>query len=390
MQASERDDYYMLRAIRLARQGLYTTSPNPRVGCVLVRDDEVVGEGFHRFAGEGHAEVNALAVAGEQAKGATAYVTLEPCSHTGRTGPCCEALVKAGVVRVVVAMQDPNPAVDGGGTHFLRAHNIAVVCGVQEATARALNPGFIKRMTSGLPLVTAKLAMSVDGRTAMQSGESQWITGPAARSQVQRLRARSCAIVTGVGSILHDDSSLTVRVSELSLDDAEQICRRQPLRVIMDSGLRTPVTAKILQQPGRTVIAYCRDDQERRAALVAAGAELIQLPCRDDRVDGRALLRWLASEQQCNEVLLEAGSQLAGNWLGQGLIDELQLFMAAKLLGSKARPLFSLPLDTMKEQVALDISDIRAVGNDWLISAKPQIIDEQCAVKAPSDEAESH
>ncbi|WP_237444204.1 bifunctional diaminohydroxyphosphoribosylaminopyrimidine deaminase/5-amino-6-(5-phosphoribosylamino)uracil reductase RibD [Sinobacterium norvegicum] len=368
-----RDQYYMAEAIALAKKGLMTTSPNPRVGCVLVKDDVVVGRGYHLRAGEGHAEVNALADAGVNAQGCTAYVTLEPCSHTGRTGPCCQALANAGVARVVVAMQDPNPQVGGSGLQYLRDQGIAVDVGVLEQQARALNPGFIRRMTHGLPLVTAKLASSVDGRTAMASGESQWITGPAARTQVQQLRARSCAIITGIGSILLDDSSLTLRRDELGLDAelSEQVVRRQPIRVVLDSRLRMPLSAKILRQTGRTIIAYHYADAERLEALSNAGAELVQLPLRDGHVDGLALLRWLAEQQQCNEVLLETGSQLAGGWLQQGLIDRLKIFMAPKLLGSQARPLFTLPLAAMSEQVELAIDDIRAVGDDWLISAAP-------------------
>ncbi len=370
---SKLDAGYMARAISLAKGGLYTTSPNPRVGCVIVRDGVIVGEGFHLRAGEGHAEVGALAMAADKACGATAYVTLEPCSHTGRTGPCCQALAEAGIARVVIAMQDPNPIVDGGGSQYLDARGIDVQCGVLEGEAKALNPGFIQRMTKGLPLVTAKLAMSVDGRTAMASGESQWITGPESRSLVQRLRARSCAVVSGVGSIIHDDSSLMVRAAELGLEHAEMIASRQPIRVVLDSGLRIPLSAKILHQQGRTIVAYCRDAENRADSLKAAGAELMKLPSgADGRVDSLALLRRLASDEHCNEVLLETGSELAGHWLKQGLINELRLFVAPKLLGSEARPLFSLPLTTMKQQQGLTIDDIRAVGDDWLISARPQ------------------
>jgi diaminohydroxyphosphoribosylaminopyrimidine deaminase/5-amino-6-(5-phosphoribosylamino)uracil reductase len=363
----------MAEAIALAKKGLLTTSPNPRVGCVLVRADVVVGRGYHLRAGEGHAEVNALLDAGDQARGCTAYVTLEPCSHTGKTGPCCQALAKAGVSRVVVGMEDPNPQVAGSGNQYLRDHGIAVDCGILESQAKQLNPGFIRRMTRGLPLVTAKLASSVDGRTAMASGESQWITGPAARTQVQQLRARSCAIVTGIGSILVDDSSLTVRREQLGLTASlsEQVLRRQPLRVVIDSRLQIPSTAKILVQPGRTIIAYHDAEPDKVMALTKAGAELLMLPLSGGHVDGLALLRWLADEQQCNEVLLEAGSQLAGGWLQCGLIDQLKIFIAPKLLGSGARPLFTLPLTTMSEQIELSIDDISAVGSDWLISATP-------------------
>jgi len=371
MSFSVADRQYMARAIQLARQGLYTTSPNPRVGCVLVKNGQIVGEGFHLRAGEGHAEVNALAVAAGQAQGATAYVTLEPCSHYGRTPPCAEALTNAGVSRVVAAMVDPNPQVAGRGMTMLAEAGIETASGLLETEARALNPGFIKRMEQGLPYLTLKAASSLDGRTAMQSGESQWITGPQARCQVQRLRARSCAVVTGVESILHDDSALTVREAELALDNAAEIVKRQPLRVVLDSQLRTPLTAKILTQPGRTLIVYCADPAARADELAQAGAELVQLPALAGRVDLPALLRYLADQQQCNEVLVETGATLAGAFIEQQLLDRLELFMAMKLLGSDARPLFDLPLTRMAQQVPMTLLDSRQVGQDLWLSFQP-------------------
>lgn len=371
MSFSVADRQYMARAIQLARQGLYTTSPNPRVGCVLVKNGQIVGEGFHLRAGEGHAEVNALAVAAGQAQGATAYVTLEPCSHYGRTPPCAEALTNAGVSRVVAAMVDPNPQVAGRGMAMLAEAGIETASGLLEAEARALNPGFIKRMEQGLPYLTLKAASSLDGRTAMQSGESQWITGPQARCQVQRLRARSCAVVTGVESILHDDSALTVREAELALDNAAEIAKRQPLRVVLDSQLRTPLTAKILTQPGRTLIVYCDAPASRVDALAQTGAELVQLPALAGRVDLPALLRYLADQQQCNEVLVETGATLAGAFIEQQLLDRLELFMAMKLLGSDARPLFDLPLTRMAQQVPMTLLDSRQVGQDLWLSFQP-------------------
>lgn len=371
MSFSVADRQYMARAIQLARQGLYTTSPNPRVGCVLVKNGQIVGEGFHLRAGEGHAEVNALAVAAGQAQGATAYVTLEPCSHYGRTPPCAEALTNAGVSRVVAAMVDPNPQVAGRGMTMLAEAGIETASGLLETEARALNPGFIKRMEQGLPYLTLKAASSLDGRTAMQSGESQWITGPQARCQVQRLRARSCAVVTGVESILHDDSALTVREAELALDNAAEIAKRQPLRVVLDSQLRTPLTAKILTQPGRTLIVYCDAPACRVDALAQTGAELVQLPALAGRVDLPALLRYLADQQQCNEVLVETGATLAGAFIEQQLLDRLELFMAMKLLGSDARPLFDLPLTRMAQQVPMTLLDSRQVGQDLWLSFQP-------------------
>lgn len=367
---------YMALAIQLAWRGLYTCAPNPRVGCVLVKEGRVIGQGWHQKAGEGHAEVNALAdVAvtgqGAQLKGATAYVTLEPCSHFGRTPPCCDGLIKAEVAEVVIAMQDPNPLVAGEGIKRLRSAGIKVVCGVLEQEARALNPGFIKRMEQGFPLLRCKMAMSLDGRTAMASGESQWITGRAARQEVQRLRARSCAIVTGIDSILLDDSSLTVRAAELDLPDAELIAQRQPLRVVVDSNLRIPLSAKILKQPGHTLLVTANQNENSQAAIAHCGVDVLCLPGNDGRVDLEALMRYLA-KQQCNEVLLEAGSRLAGSALQAKLIDELRIYMAAVLMGSDARALFDLPIQTMADKIALKIQQIRAVGDDWCIEAEPR------------------
>lgn len=366
---------WMSRALVLARRGLYTAHPNPRVGCVLVRDGQCVGEGWHERAGEPHAEIHALAAAGEAARGATAYVTLEPCSHHGRTGPCCDALVAAGVARVVVAMQDPNPQVAGRGIARLEAAGIKVQVGVLEAQARALNAGFVSRMAQGRPFVRLKMAMSLDGRTAMRSGESQWITGPLARREVQRLRARSCAVVTGVESVIFDNSRLTVRAEQLDLPRGELIARRQPLRVVVDSRLRLPLAAACLSEPGRTLVATLKDSEpERRARLEAAGAETVALPAgADGRVDLAALLAHLAEREQVNEVLLETGATLAGAMLAAELVDEMQLFVAPILLGGEARPLFELPgLSRMAQQRPVDIRDIRALGKDWRITAVPQ------------------
>lgn len=362
------DRQYMARAIHLAAKGLYSTMPNPRVGCVLVKDGVVVGEGWHERAGEGHAEVNALAQAGEQAKGATAYVTLEPCSHTGKTGPCCEALSKAGVARVVYAMEDPNPQVSGRGLDFLEAAGVAVSGPVLETEAWALNPGFIKRMESGRPLVRCKMAMSLDGRTAMASGESKWVTGPAARADVQRLRAQSCAIITGIGSILHDDSSLTVREDELKLPNAGLAASIQPLRVVLDSKQQLRASAKVVQSPARSLVVSAQSEPDPE--LVAAGVEQLSLPDEEGRVDLVKLLAELG-RRQCNEVLVEAGSNLAGAFLRRGLLDEVVIYMAPKLMGSEAKPLFELPLQRMSAQLPLTITDMRAVGNDWRITARP-------------------
>lgn len=367
------DREYMAEALQLARRGLYTTAPNPRVGCVLVRDGNIIGRGWHERAGEPHAEINALRDAEKyfgNARGATAYVTLEPCSHHGRTPPCCEALVAAGIVRVVAAMTDPNPLVAGKGLDFLRAAGLEVAAGLLEAQARELNVGFVSRMERGRPWVRVKLATSLDGRTAMASGESQWLTGPAARSDVQRLRARSCAVISGVDTVLHDNAALSVRAAELHLSDADEIAKRQPLRVVLDSQLRLHPPARLFAQPGPLVIATLNDEQRRWEPLIEAGAQVLRLPARDGRIDLAALMAWLG-EQQCNEVMVEAGAVLAGAFWRAGLVDRLTIYMAPTLLGSNGRPLLELPLDKMREQQRLDIHEIRAVGNDWRIDASP-------------------
>ncbi|WP_415911769.1 bifunctional diaminohydroxyphosphoribosylaminopyrimidine deaminase/5-amino-6-(5-phosphoribosylamino)uracil reductase RibD [Neptuniibacter sp. QD37_11] len=366
------DREYMARAIQLAKEGLYTTQPNPRVGCVLVKQGSIVGEGFHYRAGEGHAEVNALRVAGEEAKGATAYVTLEPCSHYGRTPPCSEALINAGVTRVVAAMVDPNPQVAGRGMTMLREAGIEATSGLLEESARALNPGFIKRMETGLPFVRVKSAISLDGRTAMASGESKWITGPAARGDVQKLRAQSSVILTGIGSILQDDSALTVREAQLNLPNVADVVQKQPLRVVLDSSLQMPLTASILKQPGRTLIVTCSDDTIAQNKLKDAGAEVLVMPAENGRVALLPLLRWLASEEQCNDLLVETGSVLAGAFVEQKLADELHVYMAMKLLGSQAKPLFELPLTKMSEQVELQMLDSRMLGDDLKLILQPQ------------------
>jgi diaminohydroxyphosphoribosylaminopyrimidine deaminase/5-amino-6-(5-phosphoribosylamino)uracil reductase len=357
------DDYrYMARALTLAWRGLYHTDPNPRVGCVLVKDGIVVGEGWHQRAGEAHAEVIALDAAGEQARGATAYVTLEPCCHHGRTPPCTDALLNAGITRLVAAMSDPNPQVAGKGLAILREAGVIVECGVLEAEARALNPGFIQRMTQGRPFVRLKLAMSLDGRTALASGESQWLTGEAARQDVQRLRARASAILTGVSTVLADDPSLNVRLPEAT---------RQPLRVILDSGLRTPPTARTLRLPGSVLIFTAVADPAAQAPLWAAGTDIVVVPRTERGLNLRAVMAELA-HRECNEVHVECGPTLAGALLQAGLVDELVIYMAPLLLGDKARGLFQLPeLAKMQERWELEVLEMRAVGRDWRVRLKP-------------------
>lgn len=353
------DHEYMALALRLAERGLYTTTPNPRVGCVIVNNHRIIAQGWHECAGQPHAEAHALQQAGEHARGATAYVTLEPCSHFGRTPPCADALIRAGVVRVVAAMQDPNPKVAGQGLARLQAAGIATASGLMQAAAHELNIGFISRMERNRPWVRLKAAASLDGRTALQNGVSQWITSDAARTDVQRWRARACAILSGVGTVLHDDPQLNVRDLDIG---------RQPLRVIVDSQLRTPPTAKIAQ--AGTLIVCAGLDAARAQALQQAGAEIIALPGSDGKVDLQRLLQELAA-RGINELHVEAGATLNGALMQQGLVDELLLYMAPKLMGNPAHGLFDLPVLTgMDQAMTLDIRDITRVGPDIRIVAR--------------------
>ncbi|WP_428820213.1 bifunctional diaminohydroxyphosphoribosylaminopyrimidine deaminase/5-amino-6-(5-phosphoribosylamino)uracil reductase RibD [Microbulbifer sp. MCCC 1A16149] len=367
----------MARAIQLAERGMYTTMPNPRVGCVIADSaGNILGQGWHRRAGEGHAEVEALKDAGDKARGSIVYVTLEPCSHKGKTGPCADALIAAGVAKVVFGMQDPNPSVSGNGLQKLRDAGIEVEGPLLEESCRALNPGFIKRMTLGLPLVRSKSAMSIDGRTAMDSGESKWVTGPAARADVQNLRARSCAVITGVDTVRHDNPNMNVRPEEMALPDAEAAAaaEKQPLRVIVDSKLRTPAKAFILQGGAPTlVVTTDAADDERRARLEKTGAEVLALPAdKNGRVDLGELLKELA-RRECNEVLVESGATLSGEFMYQGHVDEIIVYLAPKILGSSARPLFELPIARMGSVLPITITDMRAVGHDWRITATTDI-----------------
>ncbi len=355
------DLVYMTRALALARRGLYTTDPNPRVGCVLVRAGEVVGEGWHSLAGGPHAEIEALKMAGDKALGADCYITLEPCCHHGRTPPCSEALVRAGVRRVVVAMIDPNPRVAGQGLAQLRAAGIETVCGILEEQARALNRGFCRRMQSGRPWVTAKLAASLDGRTATASGESRWITSSAARRDVHALRAASSAILTGIGTVLVDDPALTAR-----LDSGEEML--QPLRVVVDSRLRMPPAARMLGLPGRTLVATVAEDADRRAGLERAGAEVLVLQKdAEGRVDLAALLEALG-RREINEVLVEAGPRLNGALAEHRLVDEWVVYLAPSLLGDAGLGLFHLPgVRTLADRIELEFKEIRRIGPDLRI-----------------------
>ena len=360
---------YMAQAIKLARRGIYTTHPNPRVGCVLVKDGQVIAEGFTQPAGGPHAEAVALAKAGDAAKGAAAYVTLEPCSHTGRTPPCADALVRAGVSRVFIAMEDPNPCVSGSGIARLEAAGIEVVTGLLEQEARAINLGFISRMVNGMPFVRLKMATSLDGRTALASGESKWITGAEARRDVQFWRAQSDAILTGIGTVLADDPSLNVRLTAQELGIDGEV--RQPSRVILDTQLRCPTNAKLLSLPGKTLIYTQRYSSDTVYELEQAGAEVVVIENADStaRMSLKSVLRDLA-KREINEVHTEAGSLICGNLLDKGLVDELLLYMAPHLLGSDAMGAFHLPqLKNMKDRINLNIKDIRAIGEDWRIIA---------------------
>lgn len=353
------DYQWMSRALQLAERGLNTTDPNPRVGCVLVKNGQMVGEGWHQIAGGPHAEIHALAMAGAQARGATAYVSLEPCCHHGKTPPCTDALIAADVSRVVAAMQDPNPKVAGKGMQQLRAAGIAVEHGVLETPAAILNRGFIQRMRHARPWVRLKMAMSLDGRTALANGRSQWITSEAARLDVQQWRARSSAIMTGIGTVLADDPRLTVRL------DADHSPARQPLRVVLDSRLRIPAQAKILVQTGRSMIFTTITDPAHVARVQSESVAVMSLP----EMKLETILAELA-RQQINELWVEAGATLGGALLSAGLVDELVIYLAPKLLGDAARGLFHLPaFERIEDAVSLSITDLRAIGDDWRIIA---------------------
>lgn len=364
---SDFDHRCMTQALQLAEKGWYSTQPNPRVGCVIANDQHILGQGFHQQAGQAHAEINALhdAIAQQHhVRGATAYVTLEPCSHTGKTPPCADALIQAGIGRVVAAMTDPNPLVAGRGLQRLADAGIMVDSGLCQAQAELLNRGFIKRMTQKLPWVRVKMAMSLDGRTAMASGESQWITGEAARQDVQRWRAQADAILTGAGTVIQDNPSLNVR---LSADELAVPVVRQPLRVILDRRLRTPISSKIFQLAGETLLIT---ENSKLTQAQAYPSEVSSFP---QQTSLRTILHNLANEKSMNEVHVEAGATLAGAFLAEGLVDEVVLYIAPHLMGHQARGLFDLPMiQQMQERITVNIQDIRAVGDDWRMIFTPQ------------------
>jgi|TARA_B110000967_G_scaffold104573_1_gene107253 diaminohydroxyphosphoribosylaminopyrimidine deaminase/5-amino-6-(5-phosphoribosylamino)uracil reductase len=352
----------MARALLLAERGVFTTAPNPRVGCVIVKNEVIIAEGWHHRAGEAHAEVNALLQLNQrEANGADCYITLEPCSHDGRTPPCCDAIIKAGIKRVIIAMKDPNPMVAGRGIEKLKQVGIVVVLGVLEEQAEKLNQGFCQRMRMGRPYIRSKLAMSVDGKTAMASGESQWITSQDARQDVQKLRAQSSVILTGIGTVLTDDPSLSVRPGDW-YPQGELV--RQPLRVVIDSNLRIPLNAKILNSEAETLVVSIKPSDKK-------GVNVMVIQADRGHVDLKKLMNRLA-EREINDVMVEAGSKLNGALVQAGLVDELVIYMAPKLLGDSAQGLFHLPaLQKMSQNIALNITDIRAVGSDWRITASP-------------------
>lgn len=357
---SATDHGYMAQALRLAEKGLYGTSPNPRVGCVLVRDGKAVGSGWHKRAGEPHAEINALAVAGAAARGATAYLTLEPCSHHGRTPPCAEALIKAGVARLVAAMKDPNPLVSGRGCALMEEAGITVQTGLMEAEARELNIGFITRMAEGRPWVRMKIAASLDGKTALNNSVSQWITSEHARRDVHRLRARSCVVMTGIGTVLADDPQLTVRHIKTS---------RQPLSAVVDSRLEIPVDASLLRGAGELIFTATASEG-KILALHDMGARTIVLPDENESVDLAGMMRRLA-DFEINEVLVEAGCRLNGALINAGLVDELVIYLAPYLLGDRARGMFRLAeLTDLAEKRPVKIRDLRMVGPDMRVTAR--------------------
>lgn len=353
------DDEYMRQALLLAEKGRFTTQPNPRVGCVIVKEGKVIAEGWHRKAGEPHAEINALAQINFEATGATAYVTLEPCSHFAKTPPCVNSLIKANITRVVVAMQDPNPQVSGRGIQALRDAGIEVDVGLMQKQAQLLNKGFCHRMITGRPRVFSKIAMSLDGRTAMESGESQWITGTESRLDVHQLRAESGVVLTGIGTVLADDPTLNAR------DGFGKPLGCQPLRVILDSHLKTPINARMLSAPGECVILTCNDDKTKQFALKKSGFVVQLLPSTEQgQLDLQAVVDWLGSKE-INDVMVEAGSVLNGALLESNLLDELIIYIAPIILGDKGRGVFHMPaLNKLAECPQFVINKIQSLGTD--------------------------
>lgn len=360
-----RDFEFMARALQLAERGYYSAKPNPRVGCVLVKDQRIIGEGYHYAAGMPHAEIDALGKAREP-RGATAYVTLEPCCHHGRTPPCANALIEAGIARVVYAVADPNPRVDGSGAARLRAAGVDVVAGVMAQAAERLNRGFFRRMRSGVPFVTVKLGMSLDARTALPSGASQWITSPSARADVQRLRAEAGAVVTGSGTIIADDPSLAVR------DERFDIAGMQPIRVILDSGSRVQPPLKLFETPGEVLVFTAETDNGAATGMLGGGAEIESVPRTGAGLDLAVILQRLAA-RNVNDVLVEAGPTLTAAFIAGDFADEIVAYVAPKVLGADARSAFALPAPaTLGAAREFEFVDVRQLGGDLRLTLAPR------------------
>ena len=373
----------MQQALDLAQKGHYSTRPNPAVGCVLVKENQVVGTGWHQRAGEPHAERHALAQAQHNAQGAIAYVTLEPCSHFGRTAPCADGLIEGGVKKVYIAMLDPNPLVSGQGVQRLEQAGIEVVIGLLGAEAEALNRGFVRRMEQGMPYVVLKMASSLDGCTALANGESQWITGRESRLEVHKLRAASGAIITGIGTVLADDPSLTVRLPqiELALMNLEGENIPPPLRVVLDSSLKIPLKAKLFTEHGRILVVTSQDTYQQKPDRVKAlsaqdQVTVLSVPSQAGQGGGLNLeyvLQHLAQKESVNSVMVEAGATLAGAFISENRVDELHLFMAPCLLGDQARPMFVLPgIQSMADKIQLYIASVELFGEDIKMVLKRQ------------------
>ncbi len=376
MNESDNHHFWMSKALRLARKGYYSTHPNPRVGCVIVRDGKLLSEGFHEFPGGPHAEINALNNATENVQGSTVYVTLEPCSHTGKTPPCADALIEAGPETVVIAMLDPNPLVSGRGVEKLKHHGINVITNILQDQAMLLNPGFNKRMIQQLPLVRVKMGMSLDGRTALSNGLSQWISCAESRQDVQLLRAASSAVLSTASTVINDDASLNVRLHANQLN--QKVAVRQPVRVILDTSLRLTGNEKIFDLDGDIWIFTAHQNEDDFASIIQGRKNVsIMNFASAQQVNLKQLMQKLA-ELEINEIHTECGSRLAGALIKQNLVDELVLYIAPDLLGDQAQGLFDLgEISIMSDKIQLSIIDVRMIGRDIKITAKPQSICQQ-------------
>ena len=363
------DQHYMARALQLAERGRYSTQPNPRVGCVIVKQGVIVGEGFHHRAGENHAEMNALEQAGDNAKGADVFVTLEPCSHQGRTAPCADALVRAHVKRVVIAMQDPNPLVSGEGFRILQDANIEVSSGVGEIDAERLNRGYIKRMRDARPYVTLKIAASLDGRIAMQSGESAWITSASARTDVHRMRLQSCAVMTGINTVLADNPRLTARLEGGDIDSKYHLTERQPIRIVLDSQNRLLKHAAILSQPG---VSWQFVDEALTAEIELFADHVFPIGLKHGKLDLHAVLEVLGTKE-INQLMVEAGGALAASFIQAGLVDELVVYQSPDIMGSNAQAMINLDqILKMSQKIEFEYQDVRKIGRDLKLVLTPK------------------